>query len=267
MFSGFCPVSLFAWIWSGHHEMTTLALSSALTSLALAGKIQRIGATFTHLRFGLRGLWLVDCCQDISLGNAAGLCGVEVPGGQVAHFMRDSRETPSHAYDRCLGHIRDSCIDSWRAFRAAFPNKPVENGGHHNLLRELAGKLHLVEPVHFIKDAIAFLDGQKKLARALHTLQDAFSPAHVLRDSQGRAISDIYTWDDANKHPRPEDGWPGHHTYDNPAYNEVTEVNSGCARDATADVIACVLGSTLEPEVVFRRSLENALERWVARSF
>lgn len=260
MLVGYFSTLLFGWSWGGHHEITSVALTAALSALTASGKMKAMGLSLSQLRRDLAGLWLLDCCQDISVGNAVGLCGIEWPGGQVAHFMRESKESPRHAYDRCRAHIRGAALSSYRNFREALP-KPKHSGF-------LGAIVDAVEaPVHFIENVYHFGQGERYLAQALHTFQDAYSPAHVLRDLHGQVIKDIYTWDDANKNPRPKDGWPGHSTYDNMHYNHLTAIESSNAGNASRDIIESVIGLAHESESVFTHQLDALLNKYLAKTF
>jgi hypothetical protein len=242
---------LFAWSWTAHHELTVAALSSAMTALASRGVLQRLGVTAADFKSSLSSLWIMDNCQDITLGNAvptvanavahvpiiglplrrAGICGVEVPGGQITHFMRDQGQDRAVAYDLAFRQIWNNACRSWGLFKSAFP--PPANH-HHGGVLGFFEKVYEYSPVGLAVSGVKAvvheaekLDGEYHLGRALHALQDSFSPAHTRRATRndGAAewtIIDIYAYDEHNRGPHPgfpgypEYDWPGHAPLDHP---------------------------------------------------
>jgi hypothetical protein len=91
--------------------------------------------------------------------------------------------------------------------------------------------------VHEVED----MDAKWRLGRALHTLQDSFSPAHTKRDVGTLVIEDVYAWDPENKDPHGD--WPGHSAYDEPGHDKLTRYLEYKAYEASRDLIVAVLGN------------------------
>jgi hypothetical protein len=273
---------LFGWWWTGHQQITKEAVALAVSLLATGGALKRLQLEASNLKTYLAGLWLMNVCQDIDLGNAVGKaadllkCGIELPGGQVAHFMRDKNQRPVEAYQLSRSRIRKCSLDAWMFFKIAFPMQLPE--GWKGTAQKVASVVtHVVVPVLGPAEGAANLNAQKHLARALHCLQDSFSPAHTKRDRPpvptatnaytSMVIRDVYNWDKANKEPNPATGWPGHADYDKPTYAESRTYYLQPAINASAELIACVIGNAQGTKGTCETALDNLLNDVLPKHF
>jgi hypothetical protein len=243
----------------------------------------------------------MDNCQDLTLGNLVptvgdflghlplmggplrdvGVCGVEVPGGQITHFMRDQHgpgADPHRAYFLSYRQIEQTAIRAWELFRKAFP-PPEPEHHHHGFLGALetaydytAGMA--VKGVKAVAHEAEKLDAEYHLGRALHTLQDSYSPAHTLRFfGEPWTLLDIFAYDLQNREPHPgfpghpEKDWPGHSVLDHPNTNSVSPKLRDQSQVASADLIVAVLGNLFTDRGAFYGELKNVLWRHLAWKF
>jgi hypothetical protein len=290
---------LFAWSWTAHHELTVAALSGAMGALQSRGVLNRLQQSAADLKSSLSSLWIMDNCQDITLGNAVptvatflthvpligtplrevGICGVEVPGGQITHFMRDHGQDPHAAYKLAYEQIWNTACRAWSVFKSAYP--PPEQPHHHGGLLGVLEKVYEYSPVGLaVKGVKAIVhEGEKLgaeyyLGRALHTLQDSFSPAHTQRVfGDPWVILDIYEYSMENRNPHPgfpgHPGldWPGHAPLDHPNTNTVSPPLRNQALVASQDLITAVLGNLFNDQGAFIGELRSVLFRHLAWRF
>jgi hypothetical protein len=262
------------------------------------GVLNRLGETAEHLLGRLSSMAFLDQCQDITLGNAVptignflghvpilglplrrvGICGAEVPGGQVTHFMRDQGQDKHVAYKLSFEQIWNTSCRAWALFKAAFP--PPEQPPHHGVLGFFE-KVYDYSPVglavHGIKDAVhegEKLDAEWHLGRALHTLQDSFSPAHTQRlFTEPWTILDIYEYSTTNRDPQPvfpghpTMHWPGHTALDHPGTNPVSQRLRAEAERASTELVSAVLGNLFDSQGAVVSDLKSVLARNLAWHF
>jgi hypothetical protein len=275
-------IPLFGWWWTGHQQITKEAVSVAVSLLAAGGALKHLQLEASRLKTYLAGLWLMNVCQDIDLGNAVGKaadllkCSVELPGGQIAHFMRDHNQQPATAYQLSRSRIKHCSLEAWTFFKLAFPMAPAE--GWKGKAQKIASVVaHVVVPVLGPAEGAANLNAQKHLARALHCLQDSFSPAHTKRDKApvptapraftSMPIRNVYNWDKANKEPNTTTGWPGHDAYDKPTFTESKTYYLQPAIHASAELIACVIGHAQGSRGACEMALDSLLNDMLPKHF
>ncbi|HVS37768.1 MAG TPA: hypothetical protein VMS17_19555 [Gemmataceae bacterium] len=271
------PHLLFAWFMDGHMYITVSAVSAAIATLDLRGVLARMGTGVTRMKLHLSALWAMDVCQDIDKGNILGMCGVDVPGGQVAHFMADSGQAKADAYKAAVDRIREESAHSWEWFRKGFPEKQPEHH-HHGFFGGLLDAVAEYNPVTLaykgakeVVEEVEILDGARHLSRALHALQDSFSPAHTLRHGESLVIQEIFAWDPYNKGKHDDDKyyggyWPGHHTMDMVHHNDLTRSLEQSAKEASRDLIVAVVGN-LYDSGGFRSELNGVLARTMHKAW
>jgi len=291
--------TLFAWSWTAHHELTVAALGGAMSALQARGVLAKLKRTAADFQSSLSSLWFMDNCQDITLGNAvptvatglthvpligtplrqAGICGVEVPGGQITHFMRDHGQDKHAAYKLSFDQIWNTSCRAWSLFKSAYPEPPPEH--HHHGLLGVLEKVYEYSPVGLaVKGVKAVvhegekLGGEYYLGRALHTLQDSFSPAHTQRVfGEPWTILDVYEYSMENRNPHPgfpgHPGldWPGHAPLDHPKTNPVSPKLRDQALVASQDLITAVLGNLFRDQGSFVGELRSVLYRQLALGF
>jgi len=129
--------------------------------------------------------------EDFTFANAAGKCHIDVPGGQIIHFMRDAYQAERTAYELSLEHI-------------------LSNGAEAAQLLQENIRFHFDHPIRdqMFTTPASFARIRKRLAAALHTLQDSFSKGHVERDDK-LVIQRIHVWDKENKahHSDDDSSW------------------------------------------------------------
>jgi hypothetical protein len=294
--------TLFAWSWGGHHELTLAALGLAAKEIDRRLVLGRLGVTVNEFKSTLSSLWAMDNCQDLTLGNLvptvlgfighlplvgeplrnAGICGVEVPGGQITHFMRDQTGTGADkhtAYRLSYEQIEHTAVRAWELFRKAFP--PPEKPHHHHGLLGVLETAYDYTAGQVVKGVKAIVHEEEKLAaeyclgRALHTLQDSYSPAHTLRVfKEPWTITDIFAYDlTTNREPHagfpghPEKDWPGHAILDEPRSNSISPVLFEQAKTASAKLIEAVLGNLFTDRGAFYSELKGVLWKYLAWNF
>ncbi len=195
MLATFLSHSVFAWWWTGHQQITLWAVGAAISALADSGRLARMAINETMLRANMATLWMMNVCQDADVGNVAGLCGIEVAGGQIAHFMCDSTQDKAAAYRLSVNRIVHWSSMACEEFGRAYP--PPGPGGVLGALEAVARSTNPIglgiTAGQAVYNEAAGQRAQLYLARALHTLQDSYSPAHTLRDLGSGTLQDIYT--------------------------------------------------------------------------
>ena len=153
----------------------------------------------------------------------------------------------------------------------AFPEKKAEH--HHSGFLGVLEKVADYNPVSLavkgvkeVVEEVENLNAQKHLARALHTLQDSFSPAHTLRDTQSLVISEIFAWDAYNKNEHEDDRyygghWAGHGGMDKPEHNELTRYLEYKAYEASRDLTVAVLSNLYTDQGYFVGAMRDVLWR------
>jgi hypothetical protein len=271
MFVALLSHPVFGWFLTGHTVMSMSAVGAAVGLLDRMGLLTRMRTGSVRMKLHLSGLWLANVCQDIDEGNILGKCGIEVPGGQVAHFMRDSGQDPAIAYDKSVKRIWDECYRAWTHFKKGFPPKPPEQ--HHGGLLGVFEKVYEYSPVGLavsagkeVVEEVSIQAGVLHLARALHTYQDAFSPAHTLREGAGPGvIKTIYDWGPENKGKRP--GWDGHFDLDLMDHSDLTKHWGEECRKASAELVYAVLSTLYEDQGVYVGRMRNVLYTNLKRAF
>jgi hypothetical protein len=183
------PGKKVAWDWQGHGRLTLEA--TKLDDIAADGTLVGVVRKFiTAIDFGA---WDVQA-YDISWANVLGAIGIQIPGGQVIHFMRDEGQSELEAYNLSVNWIMDMGAKASQNYRTYLSLQQKKDPRFRSI--EDSGK------------SLTLTAWQ--LAGALHTVQDSFTPAHVSRDSS-LAITKIRIWDDENKktHKRLDKGWKG----------------------------------------------------------
>jgi hypothetical protein len=253
---------LLGWWATEHMDLSKSALVLALETLSAWGVIARLGKTLAEMKDSMSNLWMVNCCQDFDVGNACGLVSIEVAGGQVNHFMRDKDGDPKLAYTASYNHIHECLSVAHGHFREAFPTERFE--GITGWAKEKAAQLSAY---------MSLQQGLLNLGRALHTLQDSFSPSHVKREEGTFTIEDVFCWDDNNKNER-KDGegkviWPGHKPYDRKDCGFCPAVSLGHykrAEEASAMVIIWALQGIRGDGPIPRVSLDLALSGYLKQT-
>jgi hypothetical protein len=258
MLSGSLGCLLLGWSWTGHEIITKVAVE--VFAATISGRLlTRLGVRRDDLREHLSGLWLQNCCEDLTIANAAGLCSVEIVGGQIAHFMRDLHEDQRLAYRSSVLRIRKACVRARRGFREAFPQAQDRTFGDDLRL----GLGRFLSAIREGAGLSVWYRGVNDLSMALHTLQDSYSPAHTKREDGTFVIRGIYRWDDANKHPNPhaEPPWPGHKAYDDPEHNSYTTDLDYQATRATRHLLRVIFENLHETDDDFMDALEGFCQR------
>jgi hypothetical protein len=269
MAMGLLAHPLFGWFATGHTEITMWAVSAAISVLNARGLLERMRTGTTRMKIHLSGLWLMNVCQDIDEGNILGKCGIEVPGGQVAHFMRDTGQAQAVAYSKAYKRIWDESYHSWTWFQKAFPEKKPEHhrGGFLGALESAYDHTvgAVVGGVKEVVEEAEMVPAQIHLARALHAFQDSFSPAHTLRDVGSGVISDVYVWDESNK--KQHGDWPGHWNNDLTGYSELTKHWRTECEHASCDLIVAVLSTLYDGQSAWIGAMRNVLANHLKKSF
>jgi hypothetical protein len=268
---------LWGWWVTGHVQTTMWAVSAAIGILEAKGLLHRMGTGVSRMKAHLSGLWLMNVCQDIDEGNILGKCGIEVPGGQVAHFMADTGQPKAEAYDKAYARIRKETFEAWEWFRKGFPeNKPQHHhGGVLGVLEKVAEYNPVTLAYKGVKEVVEeteILNAQKHMARALHTLQDSFSPAHTLRDVQSLVIQEIFPWDPYNKDEHDNDRyygghWAGHAAMDKPEHSDLTKYLEYKAYEASRDLTVAVLSNLYTDRGYFVSALKDVLWRYLKKAW
>ena len=271
MIAGMFSHLLWGWWVTGHVQTSMWAVSAAIGILNSKGLLERMGTGVSRMKAHLSGLWLMNVCQDVDEGNILGKCGIEVPGGQVAHFMADDRQPKAEAYDKAFARIWNETFESWHWFKKAFPEKKPEHhhGGFLGVLEKVADYNPVTLAYKGVKEVVEEvenLNAQKHLARALHCLQDSFSPAHTLRDAQSLVIKEIFAWDDYNKKEHENDKyygghWAGHGGMDKPEHNQLTRYLEYKAYEASRDLTVVVLSNLYSDQGHFVGAMRDILWR------
>jgi hypothetical protein len=247
---------LLGWWGTEHMQITKTALEVGLSVLTLNGVLGHLGKTFQEMKDSMSTLWLSNCCQDFDVGNACGLVGIEIAGGQVAHFMRDQGQDKLLAYMASYRHMREIFLKAHRYFAEAFPE-------HHS--HGILGRAK-----EAISTGISFQLGVHSLGAGLHTLQDSFSPAHASREDGIFCIRDVYCWDANNKNERTDHNgdvvWPGHKPYDRKNCAFCPPISLGHfaqAEEASKEVIVCVMEHLHLPSRDFNEVLCAKLDHFL----
>ncbi|MBI1832097.1 MAG: hypothetical protein HYR84_11675 [Planctomycetes bacterium] len=285
-----------AWNPIGHWMITGFARDRAIADLRAGGSLGSLLLNPADLEGKMVTLPMMDCKEDLTLANMIGLgqeaieyvaekgveaanwlrdhtthrphlhvptaigyvCGAElVSGGQVAHFMRDEKQTPWQAFWISFEHIRSHCKGAWKCLNIALP---LRRGG---ILGAIINEVQ--REVQDFRE-VAFQAGMSDLGAALHTLQDSFSPAHTLRDGSGRFVENVFNWSLDNRHSDPAINWPGHSTLDGWQYNGLTQTRTAEACEASRAVIVTIFEQLHQPEGVFLRAIEGTLFRALGAS-
>jgi hypothetical protein len=241
-------------------------------------------------------------------------CAVTVGGDQVTHYMSSYGTPALPSYYRSNKQIREYSWLAWELLNESFhhmrgflgtlqgialeaQNTSVFDMVFGGAVQDVISQDHegtwiskLGVPYAWVErhgaDAMSMLpnlfrDGQHNLGRALHTLQDSFSPAHTRRDrgSGYHQLVTLYTYDDHNKlEPNycpmsKSDGsvpgdetWPGHHVYDRWLYDAYTQQLKGLAVEASADLIFAVFNSIGANSSAFGSALDGVFSKWLQGS-
>jgi hypothetical protein len=289
----FAPV--FAWNWFGHGELTSLGLGLAMARLIVMGKTyilerfrrlatpgdwenarrqeiedkfrSEMGSAPTAEDRGtgfkvyppspadypivlFSGLPHKVQMADLHAGNVVGYVFGAGAGeraetdSQVRHFMRSRPEVTSEAaYRASYEYIQGNCIAAWASLKQA----TTAHTGWWDQVKESLYE----ESLH------ALIDGEDRLALALHTLEDSFAPGHVTRNGS-EVIEKVHIWNDENKKPDPSSGWPGHEALDDPS-NTQSRPHYYAAQFAVRDLIYCIFSNLDQEAGVFRTDLGNVL--------
>ena len=271
MLLGVLSHPLFGWWVTGHVQTSMWAVSAAVGILNSKGLLERMGTGLSRMKAHLSGLWLMNVCQDIDEGNILGKCGIEVPGGQVAHFMADTGQPKAEAYDKAFARIWKETFEAWEWFKRGFPeNKPEHSpGGFLGVLEKIAEYNPVTLAYKGAKEVVEEVEiqnAQKHLARALHCLQDSFSPAHTFREPGSLVIQEIFPWDKYNKEEHEDDRyygghWAGHAGMDKPEHNGLTRYLEYQAYEASRDLIVVVLSNLYADQGCFVGAMKDVLWR------
>jgi hypothetical protein len=255
---------------------------------------------------------IAKAIQRLASGNHfADSCAVAIGGDQISHFMQSAfRPGALTAYGRSRGQIFQYLHEAWQHFNEAFPNP-------NSMFRSIEGAYMEAKNISLFDTIIGgaiqqgigadkektsvtnvgvpgawlldqkfhneasskFRQGQHQMGRALHTLQDAFSPAHALRDRSGRVLKEIYLYDKANldagpptgpagppsdaAHTPGECGWPGHHAYDRSDDNVFLQ---NLALLASTEIITEMFENIHVEIGWFKRNIDNKLDRWLLQT-
>ena len=225
---------IFAWSWEGHGQLTSLALTAAITQLLRLGKSNlmkrflRLYRERNRLGGGISGRTAnlyenvdrdpvpsVDQAQlalsylfrdlrgivqrtDLHVGNIPWGVGEFFDSkGQVRHFMRSTPSTNEmEAYMASRRWISDHLNLSYERMR----NSLYSNYGLLNILSN---------------NVCDFIDSLTAMGEGLHTAEDSYAPGHVGRDPTVHSlITSIHYWDKENKTAHGD--WPGHEALDDP---------------------------------------------------
>jgi hypothetical protein len=274
---------MLAWSSSGHVDLTSFSVASAVvnlirfaskelvTKLAILGMVKkryglaldefggggyspdikisslksRHHLTEDDIRILLWGLPKEVANEDLHLGNIPWGIGERVDkNGQVRHYMRsEPKTTAKEAHEASLDYIWNNILAAWSSMKAALETLDSDQTHLSKALQNLS----------------RFNEGRHSLAKALHTVEDSYSPGHVRRKEGVGTILDVYRWDDANKKPRPPD-WLGHDAYDDRKSNPVSRYFFDMAVRSTGRIIFCLLKDLDQDEKGFTKEFGTILD-------
>jgi hypothetical protein len=182
--------------------------------------------------------------EDLHIGNIPNVGQYLEKDSQMRHFMRSLKSTTfQEAYQKSTGYISNHLTLAWK--------------GMHNAV------MHQKKWYDFVADSTMtdFDEGVAHLVSALHTIEDSYAPGHVSRDQLTGRIIDIHVWDEANK--KGTNGMPGHEALDNPNTRQSVAFFN-LARQATGEMILCVLANLDQNQGVWQNRLANNMNKYFA---
>jgi hypothetical protein len=241
-------------------------------------------------------------------------CAVSLGGDQVTHYMQSFDIPAQPSYLRSNQQIREYSWSAWELLNESFHHMrgflgrlqgmvlEAQNTSAFDLLfgqamqdiisRDEDGTwvsklgvpyawierhgMDYLNPFNVLGNT--FRDGQHYLGRALHTLQDSFSPAHTRREprSNFKTLVTLYAYDQHNKlEPMMcpvcksdgsvpgDDTWPGHHPYDRWHHDDYTRRLKRLCQEASADLIFAVFNNIGKPNSAFGSDLDAVFGKWL----
>ena len=164
--------------------------------------------------------------EDMHFGNLPTIGEYLEKDSQVRHYMRSHKSTTSsEAHRKSKKYIWEYLCSSWSSMQQAV-YRPYNELNQQVILD--------------------FSVGVSDFAKALHTIEDSYSPAHVMRLKKLGTIQHVWYWGNT-KNSNEQNKWPGHAALDDP-YKPLRDPNDSRPQDffemgkeVTKRFILCVL--------------------------
>ena len=268
-------IPLFAWSWTGHGDLTTLAMAAAIAQVIKLGKsdlMKRFARYYKNVQSLDEGENISNLYEDVERDSAPSATQAEtaltymfgaLPGivqrtdlhlgnipwgvgefldgnGQVRHFMRSTEATTqTAAYQASRGWIKNHLAESFGKMKSAL----YTNYKMYNILSS---------------NGDDFNKGLTALGEALHTVEDSYAPGHVGRDASLHSlITQIHYWDNDNKTAHGD--WPGHEALDDPK-TPMSVPYYKSAQSTTTEIIVCLLANLESDAATFGADLNRKLD-------
>jgi hypothetical protein len=289
---------LFAWSWSGHGQLTSIAIAYAIAKLISASKsyvLKRIDNIYTDMKKD--GAYSGDGIDNFYFDEGgASAIQKEYPAagslsGEVTHASYALSTLPGivQREDLHIGNIPwgiGEFLDSTGQVRHFMRSQPEISSWKAYIASREYIRFYTVQAWLKVRDALSitpgtdfsdklhdfffdardiglFQDGLAQLAKALHCLEDSYAPGHVDRIDGLNWIKEVHIWDDLNKNGDPSRAIPKHEEYDNPQHPK-SQPFFQAAKEANGELIFCVLANFDRSEIDFRSDLDNLLARFLA---